>query len=379
MAGGAEWYVRNISVELVRRGHEVHVFTGDSFRGKVLKQKNEEVDGVQVHRLSFWVNMTYRVKVWRGLTQALSSEEFDVIHAYDYAQPHAYSAIKTGKRNKTPTALTVFDVHSMIPRPFYKKVPIDIFDQYFSKFTLANADAVLVRAPNLMSTLIEMGAVEDRTYVTPSGVTEEALIKRNGRLFRSKYSISKKPIIMFLGRLHPVKGPQHLLKSAVKVVERYPEAYFMFIGPDHINYIDTLRRIVTRENLENNVLFTGPIYDFEMKMEAFAASDMFVLPSAYEGTSQSIFQAMAARKPIISTNGGGIPFQVENGKEALLIDYGDEEALASSILTILGNKTLADELAARANEKVKQFTYPKLVNQLEQIYSKLITEREKEL
>jgi glycosyltransferase involved in cell wall biosynthesis len=106
------------------------------------------------------------------------------------------------------------------------------------------------------------------------------------------------------------------------------------------------------------------------------STDIFVLPSAYEGTSQSIFQAMAARKPIISTSGGGIPFQVENGKEALLIDYGDEEALASSILTILGNKTLADDLAARANEKVKQFTYPKLVNQLEQIYSKLISERE---
>jgi glycosyltransferase involved in cell wall biosynthesis len=375
MAGGAEWYVRNISQELVQRGHEIHIFTGDSFRGEVLKQKNEEVDGVQVHRLSFWVNMTYRMKVWRGLDQALSSEKFDIIHAYDYAQPHAYSAIKNGKKRKIPSALTVFDVHSMIPRPFYKKIPIDLFDKYFSKITLANADAVLVRAPNLVSTLIEMGAVEDHTYVTPSGVTEEALIKRNGVLFRSNYSISKKPIIMFLGRLHPVKGPQHLLSAAAEVVKRYPEACFIFIGPDHINYIDTLQRIVSREKLDNNVLFTGPIYNFEMKMEAFAASDIFVLPSAYEGTSQSIFQAMAAGKPIVSTTGGGIPFQVENGKEALLIDYGDEKALASAILTLLDNKALAYDLAARAKEKVKQFTYPKLVSQLEQIYTKLISER----
>jgi glycosyltransferase involved in cell wall biosynthesis len=169
-----------------------------------------------------------------------------------------------------------------------------------------------------------------------------------------------------------MKGPQFLLMAAPRVIQRYADATFVFIGPDHVNYKSHLLRLSEKLGLQDRVIFTGSINDFEMKMQAFAAADIFVLPSGYEGTSQSIFQAMASAKPIIASNRGGIPFQVEDGKEAILVEYGDVEAITSAIIKLLGDNELAISLGSRAKEKVKQFTYPILVNQIEKIYSKLV-------
>ena len=126
-----------------------------------------------------------------------------------------------------------------------------------------------------------------------------------------------------------------------------------------------------------HVSFTGPIYDFKAKMNAYASCDVFVLPSSYEGTSQALFEAMSQAKPIVSTKRGGIPYQVSDGKEALLVEYNDSKALGKAILTLLDDKKLAEELGSCAHEKVKNFVYSKLVRQIEEIYLDALKENKR--
>ncbi len=156
MVGGAEWYVYNISTELVKMGHEVHVFTADRCNGE-RAPSTEVIDGINVHRLPLKIDWTYRTKVWDGLYDALSGGSFDVIHTYDYAQPHSVDAIRAGKRAGSCTVLTVFDVHSMIPRVWYKQLPMKFIEGYLARRTLPGADRILVRAPNLVQPIIEAG------------------------------------------------------------------------------------------------------------------------------------------------------------------------------------------------------------------------------
>ena len=79
MIGGAEWYVYNMSKELVKAGHEVTVFTADHYGGERVPSE-EVVEGIRVRRIPLKVDLSYRMKVWDGLSDALEGESFDIIH-----------------------------------------------------------------------------------------------------------------------------------------------------------------------------------------------------------------------------------------------------------------------------------------------------------
>jgi len=370
MVGGAEWYVYNMSRELVRRGHEVHVFTADSCNGKRASPE-ETMDGVSVHRLPLRLDWSYRLKVWKGLREALVAGKFDVIHAYDYAQPHSAVAIKAGKESKTATVLTVFDIHSMIPRVWYKQLPMRMMEGYMARRTLPDASRVLVRAPNLVPPLLEMGGVKDRIEVTPSGVRDESLGDFDGRAFRERRGISGSPVVLYMGRLNPLKGPQYLIDAAPKTLQRFPDAQFVFVGPDQSGYEGTLRAKSARMGIDSHVHFLGPIYDFQEKMEAYASCDVFALPTSYEGTSQSIFEAMAQGKPVVATSVGGVPSQLTDGVEGSLIPYGDSGALSDALAEVLGDSKGASQMGARGRARVETQKYSHLTTRLEEIYEEV--------
>jgi len=375
MVGGAEWYGYNLSKELVKRGHEVHVYTVDTYERKKVLPRDEVVDGINVHRMPLWLDISYRTKVWRGLRKRLTNGKFDVIHTYDYGQLHSYVSAKTGKKTGSPVALTVFDVHSMIPRSLAKRFLIGLFDKYVARFTLKNATKILLRAPNLVDSMTQMGTPPEKIVITPSGVRDIALQPADQSAFAQKYRIVGKPLVLYLGRLNPMKGPQYLVMASPDILQKYPETAFVFVGPDQNNYRNKLIQLGKNLGVLDHMVFTGPIYDFETKMQAFATSDVFVLPSGYEGTSQSIFGAMAQARPIVATNRGGIPFQIRHEKEGLLVEYANEKALASAILRLLDDKKFAIDLGLKAKEKVKGFTYSILAKQIEDIYIDMVKEK----
>ncbi|MGD0396172.1 MAG: glycosyltransferase family 4 protein [Nitrososphaerales archaeon] len=367
MLGGAEWYVRNVSAELVRRGHEVHVFTADRCNG-TSAAAFEMIDGINVHRVPLKVDLTYRLKVWDGLYEALASGRFDVIHTYDYAQPHSAVAIRAGHDAGTGTVLTVFDIHSMIPRVWYKQAPMKLMEGYMARRTLPRAGRVLVRAPNLVEPLLEMGAVADRTVVTSSGVRDDSLGDFDGPEFRRGRGIEGSPEILYMGRLNPLKGPQFLVEAAPEVLKRFPGATFVFVGPDQAGYGGVLKSRVARLGIESHFHFLGPIYDFEEKMRAYASCDAFALPTSYEGTSQAIFEAMAQGRPVVATRVGGVPYQFTDGEEGFLVPHGDVRALASRLVDVLSDRALAKTMGEKGRTRVQSQRYSVLTEALEGIY-----------
>ncbi|HZW57121.1 MAG TPA: glycosyltransferase family 4 protein [Nitrososphaerales archaeon] len=371
MVGGAEWYVYNISKQLVKMGHEVHVYTAKKYGGQ--EEKSEEIiDGIHVHRFPFKIDWTYRLKVWDGLKQSLSSGSFDIIHTYDYAQTHTSSALSVSKRLGIHSALTVFDIHSMIPRTWFKQVPMRIFERFFAKGILDSADSILVRAPTLVKPLTKLGIDNEKIIVTPSGINDESLGTFDGKAFLREHGINGSPVILFLGRLNPLKGPQHLISVAPTLIKKYPNIAFIFVGADQSGYADYLKELSRKLGVEKNVYLLGPIYEYVEKMKAYASCDVFALPTSYEGTSQAIFEAMSQARPIISTNTGGIPFQIEDGKEGILLPYGDNSQLLRSIERLVEDRDFASKLGNSAKEKVKAFRYSTLASELFRIYESTV-------
>jgi glycosyltransferase involved in cell wall biosynthesis len=370
MIGGVEWYVYNIARELVKMGHEVHVFTGKYPKREGLPYP-DRVEGINIHRVSMTLDITYRLKIWKNLEEEIIKESPDILHTFDYAQWHSYVALKASSRLHIPLVLTAYDLHSLIPRPWYKQVPMRMLDWIASRLVLCRANAVLVKAPNLIPFLLKMGVKEDRLFVTTNGVRPEALEWADGSYFIKKYGITGRPIVLYLGRIHPLKGLSHLFRAAPLIIKEFPTAVFVIVGQGEEGFKNELIKLIRRLGIERNILFTGPIYDLQEKMTAYASCDIFVLPSGYEACSQSIFEAMAQGKPVVSTRRGGTPFQVEDGKEGLLVEFGDEQGLAHAILRLLKDGEAAGEMGKRARRKVEGLTYPVLAKQIEEIYVQL--------
>ncbi|HXW37485.1 MAG TPA: glycosyltransferase family 4 protein [Nitrososphaerales archaeon] len=370
MLGGAEWYVYNMSSELVKLGHEVHVFTANRYNGSTAPQ-SESIDGISVHRLPLKIDLTYRAKVWDGLREGLEEGSFDVVHSYDYAQPHSVTAMRAGRQSGSGTVLTIFDVHSMIPRVWYKRLPMRVMDGYMARRSLPSADRVLFRSPNLIEPMSKLTDCAGKAIVTPSGIRDDCLSNFEGGAFRSKYDIDGAPMLLFLGRLNPQKGPQDLLEVVPSVLKEFPTATFIFVGPDQSGYRSHLESRAAELGVSPNVRFLGPILDFQDKMSAYAASDVFVLPTAYEGTSQAIFEAMSQSRPIIANRVGGVPYQITDGVEGYLVEKGDLAELSSRIRDVLRDKNLAAEMGRRGRERVSSNRYSSLAATMCSIYEEV--------
>jgi glycosyltransferase involved in cell wall biosynthesis len=265
----------------------------------------------------------------------------------------------------------------MIPRRWYKQAPMKAMERYLGPGTLKGADKVLVRAPTLIPPLIKLGADERRIVVTPSGIRDESLGTFDGDAFLKKHGIQGSPVILYLGRLNPLKGPQHLLEAAPAILREFPETCFVFVGPEQSGYAETLREQVAKLGIGNHVRFLGPIYDLEEKMQAYASCNVFVLPTAFEGTSQSIFEAMAQGKPVVATRVGGIPSQIDDGEEGFLVEYGDTAALAARVIQVLKTSGLADEMGKKGRERVKAHRYSVLTANLTGIYQQVLNDGRK--
>jgi glycosyltransferase involved in cell wall biosynthesis len=370
MIGGAEWYVYNMSKELVKAGHQITVFTTNNYQGRTAPAE-DVVDGIRVRRIPLRIDWSYRLKLWDGLRETLLEDNFDIIHTYDYAQKHSLDALGVAKRAGIGTALTVFDVHSSIPRSWYKRAPMKYIDSYCAGRTFPLATRILVRAPDLVRCLPELEDNESRVRVSPSGVRVESFDKYDGEKFRRKHEIKGSPIILFLGRLNPLKGPQLLLEVAPRLLSQFPDMVFVFAGPDQSGYRRHLEARAEQLGVSSRVYFTGMIDDFDEKMQAYSACDVFALPTAYEGTSQAIFEAMAQGKPVVATRTGGIPYQIEDGREGYLVKHGDLDALVEKLTLAVKHDLGSREISVRAREKAMRFRYPNLAVDLQAVYAEI--------
>ena len=371
MIGGAEWYVYNISKELIKRGDEVTVFTADRY-GDESAPRDEIVEGIRVRRFPLKLDLSYRMKLWDGLSGALEEGSFDVIHTYDYAQKHTLDALNAAKASGAGSALTIFDVHSSIPRSWYKQIPMRYLDGYFARRAFPLATRILVRAPDLVKGLPEIEHWESKVRVSPSGVRPESFQTFDGQEFRRRYQIDGSPLVLFLGRLNPLKGPQYIVEAAPTLVKDFPQMTFAFVGPDQSGYRSHLESRAKELGVSDRVHFTGMISDFKEKMEAYSACDLFCLPTSYEGTSQAIFEAMTQGKPVVATRTGGIPYQIEDGKSGYLVEHGDVKGLAEAMARAIRDSSKAKELGERGRSKVADFQYPALAEGLQSVYEEIV-------
>jgi len=147
------------------------------------------------------------------------------------------------------------------------------------------------------------------------------------------------PVVGFVGRLVAEKGVRELLRAGRIVLDRLPDARFLFIGGTDTDKADRLTaEVASSLGLQEACVFAGIRQDMP---EMYAAMDVFVLPSHREGFPRAPMEASAMKVPCVVTDVRGCRQVVTEGRNGLVTPLGDIEALARAILSILTNPALA--------------------------------------
>jgi glycosyltransferase involved in cell wall biosynthesis len=212
----------------------------------------------------------------------------------------------------------------------------------------------------------------EKIEVIPNGVDlslfESTSAAKNNQILKLD---SKSKVIGTVGSLTPKKGHKFLIQGAKKVLDVFPDVYFVIVGDGELK--KELMKLAENLEINGRVLFLGVRDDIPKLLKEI---DIFVFSSCYE-TGQmigetfgiAILEAMATAKPVVATRFSGIPEVVEDGKTGILVDPANPEALAEGIIYLLKNPEKAKEMGIAGRRRVeKRFTIQTGVSKIEQSY-----------
>ncbi len=201
-----------------------------------------------------------------------------------------------------------------------------------------------------------------------NGVNMEHFASGDAQKFRKDYSLKNEKIILNVASFNPQKNQTVLVESFKKVLEKYPDSKLLLIGTiyDKEYYNLLLKKI---ENLKDSVIIIPNLdFDSETLRNAYAASDLFVLPSLYEPFGIVVLEAWAAGKPVACSGAGGLKAFVHDQKNGLIFDANSTEDIAAKILQLLNDKNLSSRLAAAGGKTAGDHSWQNITAKLVKLY-----------
>lgn len=188
---------------------------------------------------------------------------------------------------------------------------------------------------------------------------------------------SQTMLVGMVGRLTRWKGQHVFLKAAEKVRRRFPSARFRIIGSAMFGeeaYEREIRKLATSLGLDDCVEFMGFRGDVPRLIDEF---DVLVHASITgEPFGQVIIEGMLAGKPVVATNGGGVPEIVEDWVTGLLVPMSNASAMSDAICSLLANPSLARRMGTAGRDRaLKNFTVELAAQRMEGVFEKVVRKR----
>ena len=194
----------------------------------------------------------------------------------------------------------------------------------------------------------------------------------NARRVREELDLpGRHRIVGAVGALTEQKGHRYLIEAAPLVLERMPHTTFVICGPGELE--DELRARSNELGIGRRIRFLGHRDDTP---RVYAALDLFVLPSLWEGLPYALIEAMAVGVPVVGTEITGVTDVIDPGKTGWLTPPADAEGLAETIVAALGQEGLSARMAQAAREMVvRGYSRESMLEALQAYYERLMEDR----
>jgi len=184
--------------------------------------------------------------------------------------------------------------------------------------------------------------------------------------FHERFNLPPEKIkLLFVGRLHPEKSIDTLIKAVPHIIKKYPDVHVLIVGGGHLR--SKLERLSHSLGIKKYISFLGFLSE-EDKINAYNASDIFVSPSFAELEGMTVLEAMACGKPVVVPNAemNAARFFVDNN--GFLFKTGDHRDLAEQVLRLIADAELREKMGKISFEKSQHYDIHKSVDRLEEVY-----------
>jgi glycosyltransferase involved in cell wall biosynthesis len=372
--GGIAAYLRALIPALLDAGHRVVLFAGAREQRSFLAEEER----LRVHHFrlpsAHWyaakipllrstITLPLRQLEWsyafhRRVASVAASEKFDVLECTEVGALflHRIAPIVIRLHGSE----FVFRKHSGIPLNSSVRWN-DSLEGYSCKRAVAVTTPSQFQADEILN---HRGWPADRVRVIPNPISATILkagleFERNG---------GSEPIVLYTGRLAPVKGVETLLRAAKLVHDHNPGITFVLAGPWQMPYPPETYGLQLDYTNVNGVRWVGPREQSEL-IDWYKRAALFVMPSYYESFGISVVEAMAFGLPVVASDSGGLSEVVGNNGCGSLVPKRDPNALADAIVGSLGFKSARAQVSAASRERVcKMFTADRVLESTLELY-----------
>ncbi len=377
--GGPVLSVSSLAEHLVQKGHEVTVLTTNSNLDEDLDvplDHEVEINGVYVRyfkRTEILRNVfpfipylakssgfVYAPRMKGYLKENISS--FDLVHTHlPFIYPTFISA-HFARKYKKPLFYHqrgVFDPNRLNFRSFKKRFYIRAIEYPILRdamtliaLTKAEVDSYKKLGTKTMCKIVPNGIDIDQYRQTPLTTVFDIT--------------SDQQVILFMGRIHPIKGADKLLDAFLRVHEKIPRALLVMAGPDEFGMEATFKQQVGGIGLSEKVLFPGMVTG-ELKKDLLARADVFCLPSDGEGFSMAILEALASATPVIISPGCNFP-EIASVNAGVIVDT-EPNVIAKQLVELLTSSEKLDSMGERGFTLIGQnYSWDQITDQIVNIY-----------
>jgi glycosyltransferase involved in cell wall biosynthesis len=358
---GAPNHVERLSTYLADRGNEVYVITvGRSNLPKVEQPRphltiyRTGYADIRSQRLRpYWSFASYTLATLVESVRLIRDKDIQVLHGHTI-QWGGLQCILASRITGKPCILTVHG--SGLDRYQSRKIPMHI------RF-LRWAKLIICQKTSAINKLLSWGLPEDKMTLLTEGFVDT-------RKFRPAKSRPRRngPIVTFVGRLIPFKGPQLLVEAIPHILSKCPRTFFQFVGDGELREpLDARTRSL---GIDANVKFLGFRRDVN---EIMRDSNVSTSLSPYENyTDFALLEAMATGVPVVATDVGETRTIVKDGETGLLAECTPED-IARKIVEVLTNKQLAYKLSKNERDLVvRQYSLDLGGKKHEEIYRSIV-------
>jgi glycosyltransferase involved in cell wall biosynthesis len=350
--GGVVDLLYSLSKALKQRGHEVTVYASDF---ELDQEYIDSLSGVEVYPFHSWFHVS-GIHVMPGIIAETKEKlrDFDIIHLHAFRSFQNVVIYHYAGKYGIPY---IMDAHGAILRigrgnRGLKQLLKWIYDVSFGNRILRGAGKVIAQNETEAGQYLEAGVSQGKIVQLPLPfATAEFARLPSAGLFRRRFNIEQEHIILYLGRIHWIKGLDFLIESFHELTKLRNDVVLAVVGADD-GYRGSLEKLIDRLNLSNRVIFTG-FLGGEDKLSAMVDADVLVQTSVYEQSSKTPFEAILCGTPVIVSRNTGAGEDVVRIDAGYLVEYGRKNELADRIQHILDNPGEAQIKTQKAKKYIE--------------------------
>ena len=376
--GGMSVYVRELARELGKKGHWVDVFTrihepmhdrivtlGQNARLIHLQAGEEE----RISKLAIYNHLT---EFTHNLENVRKSEgvEYDIIHSHYWLSGWAGQHVQ--KLWGIPHIISFHTLGAV-------KNSIGIGEEepmlriQSEEELVKNCQQIIVSTSLGRDELIHYyGASPSRIHIIPCGVNLDLFRPIDQERARRRLNLNGEDVLLFVGRLVPIKGLDRLL-MAISYLERKRPMKLLVIGGDDQNPIprENLRNLTKELGISDHVTFFGFV-DHEELPWFYSVADVCVIPSFHESFGLVALESLACGTPVIATKVGVMESVIRSSHNGYVVDDNTPVLLAGKIVRFLSEVSRIPKPIDVIRASVLQFTWSHVAEAIEREYSSVI-------